>query len=121
MRIILNMELNGLPPTINRMYRGLHGHRYKTKDCLKYQAQTIEKMRSEYENLAPSKKNLYLRIMFITNNRRRWDIDNRVKALQDCLIHAGIIQDDSQIQILHLEKKLGSHDVTQLTLRELDE
>ena len=29
--------------------------------------------------------------------RRRWDLVNRVKAVQDCLQMAGIIKDDSQI------------------------
>ena len=38
-----------------------------------------------------------LHIIMTSRTRRRWDLDNRVKAVQDCLQMAGIIKDDSQI------------------------
>ena len=55
-----------------------------------------------------------LSILFETSNRRSWDVDNRVKALQDCLSAAGVIHDDTQIEELHVKKdiwpKNGHHD-----------
>ena len=115
---LVNMELEGLPPTVNTMYRGLRGHRYKTKACVEYQERVTASMRANYtgETYAGA---VELRITFITSDRRRWDIDNRVKALQDCLIHAGIIKDDSQIEILHLERKHEARTATQIILKRL--
>ena len=38
-------------------------------------------------------------------DRRRRDLDNIPKALQDAIVHAGVLDDDSQIRLLHLEMK----------------
>jgi crossover junction endodeoxyribonuclease RusA len=37
-------------------------------------------------------------------DRRRQDLDNRLKSLLDCLAHAGIYEDDSQIDRLTIER-----------------
>jgi len=37
-------------------------------------------------------------------NKRRYDLDNRLKVLLDSLVHAQIIKDDSQITRLYVEK-----------------
>ena len=34
---LITLEIEGLPPTVNMMYRGLQGHRFKTKTTLEYQ------------------------------------------------------------------------------------
>ena len=36
-RELLSMEIKGLSPTVNMMYRGIHGHRFKTSDTVEYQ------------------------------------------------------------------------------------
>ena len=61
---LLAIEIDGLPPTVNMMYRGLQGHRYKTKECLEWQSCVVSEL------------------------AKSWDVDNRVKALQDCLSKA---------------------------------
>jgi len=38
-------------------------------------------------------------------DRRRRDLDNLLKSLQDSLVHAGVMGDDSQIRVLHLEMR----------------
>ena len=57
-----------------------------------------------------------LSILFETSNRRRWDIDNRVKALQDCLSAAGVIHEDTQIEELHMKRIHGSKMATMIIL-----
>lgn len=60
-----------------------------------------------------------MHLVFQTNNRRCWDIDNRVKALQDCLSIAGVIRDDSQLDALHVERKYGNEQCTKMTVTEM--
>ena len=57
-----------------------------------------------------------LLIRFTVTDKRRWDIDNRVKALQDCLITSGVLKDDCQIDILHVERVHGTAPATYIHL-----
>ena len=63
-------------------------------------------------------RHLELYITFQTNDHVRWDIDNRVKALQDCLKLAGVIKDDSLINVLHVERTYGNSKSTKIILKE---
>ena len=119
--MLLNMEIEGLPPTVNHMYR-MHGrYKYKTSEAKEYQDRVAEQMRSEYGNNPVYRGRVSLAIAFFTNNRKRWDIDNRVKALQDCLSMAGVIADDKQIDELRVSRIYTKWDktVTRLKLVEV--
>ena len=72
-----------------------------------------------WQGQPPYSEDVELRIEFKVKSRRKWDIDNRVKALQDCLNIAKILQDDSQVQILHVERSKGEADMTRLEIRRL--
>ena len=45
-------------------------------------------------------------MIFTVNNKRRWDIDNRLKALFDCLEDARVIKDDAQVSGIQADKTL---------------
>ena len=120
MTVLLGLELEGLPPTVNMMYRGLHGHRYKTKDTLIYQSEVVSRLREAYGECPPLEGRVGLFIIFTTSSRRRWDIDNRVKALQDCLAPAGVIHDDTQVDLLHVERVHGDFNLTEVRLYVLE-
>jgi crossover junction endodeoxyribonuclease RusA len=47
---------------------------------------------------------LEMKVVVYPRDRRKQDIDNRVKALWDALVDAGVFDDDEQIDILHLER-----------------
>ena len=116
--ILLDITLNGLPPTVNHFYSSHGKFRYKTFDCKKYQKLATQALRLAWNNREPYRKPVQLFITFTTNDRKRWDIDNRVKALQDCLNLAAIIHDDSQINLLHVERSFGEAKSTHLILKE---
>lgn len=103
MTYLLSITLDGLPPTVNHLYRTGGRHRYKTAEGVAYQEATAAKMRAQREMLparrcvGPYLGPVALHIVMTSRTRRRWDLDNRVKAVQDCLQMAGIIKDDSQI------------------------
>lgn len=116
---ILEIELMGLPPTVNHMYRtGFHS-RYKTLAVREYQQYATAKLRERWTGRKAMTGRLEMNLVLQTNDKRRWDIDNRVKALQDCLSVAGVIQDDSQLDILRIERLYGKEKSTKLTLREI--
>ena len=115
--ILLELELEGLPPTVNHLYRtGRTGYRYKTESGRRYQEQISLLLAQEWKGRPAYSGEVELRIEFIVKSRRKWDIDNRVKALQDCLNMAKILQDDSQVQILHVERRKGNADMTRLEI-----
>lgn len=116
---ILDMELLGLPPTVNHMYRTGTRSRYKTLEVREYQQYAVHKMREAWAGKATLTGRIEMRLIFTTNNRRRWDIDNRVKALQDCLSIAGVIEDDSQLDKLQVERRYGNEQGTKITVSEL--
>lgn len=117
MRELARVELLGLPPTVNHLYRtSRNGVRYKTPQGKEWQAFTAAIMAKAKTNRAPYGGDVALEIVFRTADRRRWDLDNRVKALQDCLAMAGVIEDDRQIQRLHVERQVWTHTATVVTV-----
>lgn len=116
MSILLELEFEGLPPTVNHMYRTSGKYRYKTLEARQYQEYATNRIREQWQNKPVCTEPVSLSIFFETSNRRRWDIDNRVKALQDCLSAAGVIHDDTQIEELHVKREHGSKMATKIVL-----
>lgn len=117
----MKCNLLELPPTVNHIYRrGRCGNRYKTAATRHYQAQVSQTLANIWHGQPPYTGPVELRIIFVTATRRKWDIDNRVKALQDCLMLSGVIQDDTQVQILHVERHSGGKNQTQIELLSLE-
>ena len=120
MRELARVELLGLPPTVNHLYRtSRSGVRYKTSQGREWQNTTAAVMAKAKTNRAPYDGDVALEIVFRTADRRRWDLDNRVKALQDCLAMAGVIEDDRQIQRLLVERQAGPKTATVVTVLEI--
>lgn len=116
MTVLLSLELEGLPPTVNHIYRSArHGWRFKTASCVKYQEEVSNAMRILWDKEAYGGR-VSLNIKFTVRDRRKWDIDNRVKALQDCLELAGVIKNDSQIDELHVMREHGNVSKTSIKL-----
>lgn len=120
MRELIKVNLLGLPPTVNHLYRtSRSGVRYKTAQGKEWQNTTAAIMAMAKTNCKPYSGDVALEIVFWTADRRKWDIDNRVKALQDCLAMAGVIEDDRQIQRLHVERQAGPKTATFVVVLEL--
>lgn len=115
----LDMEFLGLPPTVNHMYRTGNRSRYKTLEVREYQQYVVNKLREAWTGRKTLTGRIEMRLVFTTDNHRRWDIDNRVKALQDCLSVAGVIRDDSQLDALHVERCYGNEKSTRMVVSEI--
>ena len=105
MSILCEFELSGLPPTVNHYYKtSSHGLRYKTAAGRKYQERTISTLEQKWQDRPKYTGDVELCIEFIVKSRR------------DCIALAGIIEDDSQVQILHVERRKGMTDSTHLKI-----
>ena len=102
---LLEVTLQGLPPTVNQMYRNAGtAHRYKTQKTREYQKYAVEAMKDAHLVSYTFLGRAILDVKFYASDKRKWDMDNRFKALQDCLMMAGIIADDSQIRKITAER-----------------
>ena len=117
MSVLISLELEGLPPTVNHMYRTSGRYRYKTAETKIYQEYVSAKLREQWQSQKQYTQPVELDVKFFTDNRKRWDIDNRVKALQDCLSMAGVIKDDTQIDDLHVKRIYSSKVGTEIVLK----
>ena len=121
MSTLLDIELEGLPPTVNRMYGRQTTHIYKRSEVQDWQDGAVREIRQEWGDKPAMNGAVELSIEYTTKDRRRWDIDNRVKAVQDTLQQAEVISDDRIIERLHVSRKYGTRNKTRLILRQLDD
>ena len=94
--LVLNLPL---PPSVNS-YWGFSGHRrFLTKEANEFKRAVADYV-LEYRVPKLAKARLEFTVTLHFKDRRANDIDNRVKALWDALVNANVFDDDSQIDIL---------------------
>ena len=118
--VLIKVEFEGLPPTVNHMYMNAQGRRFRTKECREFQDKTTLILKSLWSK-EPYLGRVALSVDFLTSNRRRWDLDNRLKALQDCLQLSGVIKDDSQVDAIFLKRCYSKKNATILILSEISD
>lgn len=122
MNEILRLEFLGLPPSVNHTYGSRYGHRYKSKEVKEWQQEIINEILTQWQKREPFTGRAELLIEFSVKDNRRWDIDNRVKALQDCLTMAEVLKDDTQIDSLHVRRnRMAEQTRTMVILTSLEE
>ena len=107
-----------MPPSVNRMYRNGRGGRYKRPEVEEWQSYIARQLREKWGKLRPYTGEVEVRVQFTVNNRRRWDIDNRLKALLDCFEMGGVIKDDTQISGIIAKRVEGETSQTQIEMSE---
>ena len=116
---LLRLVIAGLPPTANQMYRtGRQGQRYKRAEVEEWQSEVAERMRQEWNKPLAFMGEVEVRIEFRVKGGRRWDIDNRLKALLDCLEYGRVIKDDAQIARIQASRVTGTESETVIEMRE---
>jgi crossover junction endodeoxyribonuclease RusA len=92
-----------LPPSVNH-YWGQHGHRrYVSKAGVAFKALVSEYV-IDYRVPKLGIARLAMTVVLFPKDRRKQDIDNRIKALWDALADAGVFDNDEQIDTLFIER-----------------
>ena len=92
-----------LPPSVNH-YWGQHGHRrYVSKAGIAFKTQVSEYV-IDYRVPKLGTARLAMTVVLFPKDRRKQDIDNRIKALWDALADAGVFDNDEQIDTLFIER-----------------
>ena len=129
MKTLLVLEFEGLPPTTNTMYRNSGSRRYKRQEVKDWQEEIAELMSEQWKKSIPnfpvgvrcSKpycRRAQVNINFTTKDERKWDIDNRIKSLLDCLEIAGVLLNDNQIDGLNVKRLKGDQNKTLISVME---
>lgn len=119
-KTLLDIILPGLPPTVNHVYRTGRGiARYKTAEGRRYQEQVVQVMDAFRKNSELWDGPTSVKIVFTSKNHLPWDVDNRIKVLQDCLAPAGVIKNDKQVVELYARRIWGAEDSTHIIVRGL--
>jgi Holliday junction resolvase RusA-like endonuclease len=110
-----------MPPTVNDAWHHIPatGGKALTDEHRQFRTNVISRVRHEMRTDPPLAGRVELTLRLTFNTRRRTDIDNRVKPLQDALTHAKAYHDDSQIDRLIVERLLGPQELCEVTLREI--
>ena len=119
MSVLLTLELQDLPPSVNQMYRtGSRGQRYKKPEVSKWQNAVSKGMSKVWDNPTPYTREVEVSVLFIVNTKKKWDVDNRLKALFDCLQQSGVIENDAQISGILVRRVNGEENRTRIEVRE---
>jgi crossover junction endodeoxyribonuclease RusA len=95
-----------MPPSVNSLYgTTADGQKFLTDEQRDYRRNVIGIVHIACKGMPPlytNRLHLWMRLHF--SNRRRTDIDSRIKAAFDALQHAKVYKDDSQIDKLTVER-----------------
>ena len=97
------------PPSTNRLWRYVNGRAIKSAEYrtwLEAQAWSLQR-----QNEKPVLGPYAMHIEVSRPDRRRRDITNTIKALEDAVVAAGFVEDDSYCQKLTVEWVRGGHPV----------
>ena len=90
------------PPSVNRYYRHVGPRVLLSREGRKYRMMVVSRLGGLYPRMAGD---LAFTAECYPPDRRRRDLDNLLKSCWDSLVHARLMEDDSQIKLLHLEMK----------------
>lgn len=98
--LVLNLPL---PPSVNSYRTIFRGRMGISKAGREFKAQVSDYV-VEYRVPKLGKARLEMKVIIHPRDRRKQDIDNRIKALWDALGDAGVFDDDEQIDVLVIER-----------------
>jgi len=93
-----------LPPSVNSYWGFSGSRRFLTLQAREFKVQVAQQVSQQPIRFGDQRLSLTVTLCF--KDKRRADIDNRIKSLLDALMQAGLFNDDSQIDELHVYRGL---------------
>lgn len=95
---MIQKEIELKPLTVNKAWRG--GDRYRTKEYLQFEKDFMVLI-GRHDMI---KGDVEVIVEFYIKNDKATDVDNLNKTLLDCVVKAGLIEDDRKIRHLDVYK-----------------
>lgn len=111
----LTFVVEGLPPSVNKIYRGMGRNRTRTDEYRSFESEVAASLYGRLKNWNPLGTVMVLVILespnWVTkkNTIRDMDADNRLKALLDCIQHATSIPDNINWEV-HVWKQSSDNE-----------
>lgn len=125
-----DISIPSLPPSVNAVWRvGKSGRPYLAAKAAKWRENAVKEMsakwhgKDEFGNLCfkdPYTDPVLIMVKLMKKNKREWDLDNKMKLIQDAIQAAGILGNDSQICMIVAVKVAGGMEKTEISLWKLD-
>ncbi len=91
------------PPSLNNAYANTERGRVKSEQLRRYKRRCAHQLSTQqYEQFGLARLKLCITLHPPTTHP--FDIDNRIKALADCLQTAGVFNNDNQIDMIVIER-----------------
>lgn len=100
---MLNFYLPWMP-SVNNYYVKTRNGIYLSSSGRKAQQSGIEMIIQQLPDIRRIEYDINLAVVLFPPNARQFDLDNRMKPIQDCMQKSGLIIDDSQIVQLSVYK-----------------
>lgn len=103
--VVIDLTLP-FPPSVNRYWRNVSGKTLISEQGRAYRKHVSASVYAQRPPLGLTQR-LAVDIVALMPDRRRRDLDNLLKATLDALQHAGVYEDDSQIDDLRIVRGQG--------------
>ncbi len=116
----MKLELNCVPPTSNHIWkpRGNGKGNYLTDEGRSFKDLVAYMAAAKWKSL-PSKKLFMFEVVLVFPDKRKRDVDNYHKILQDAL-EGVVYENDSQVIDLHITKMFGKEAKTTIKVQEIN-
>lgn len=92
------------PPSTNTYYRNMRGRMVLSAKGRAYKIAVADAILQMHPRPRFGDQRVAVNIELCPPDRRKFDIDNRIKAVFDALTAAGVWEDDSQVDELHVSR-----------------